>query len=113
MPCIRLSCHACPLQGQTETAFSRYTVTPTNTRTKYCPVRLSDAHAADMQQKRAVLGAVYMGRMATLQLTTNLAKVVWELELRAEPPAMYRPVKPKLYFVGELTLLRGRYYRLI
>jgi hypothetical protein len=66
-----------------------------------------------MHQKRAVLGATFLGRLALLHQPTNLAKVVWEIDLCPDPPAMYRPVKPKLYFVGVLTLNKGRYYRLL
>ena len=65
-----------------------------------------------MQQKRAVLGATFIGRLASLCRPSNLVKVVWEVDLCPEPPAMYRPVKPKLYLVGELTLKKGRYYRM-
>lgn len=113
--CPSKPCHdKRPCQGTAKTAFSRFTVSPTATATaKYCPARLSDANAAEMQQKRAVLGATFLGRLTSLRVPSNPCKILWEIDLCAEPPAMYRPVKPKLYFVGEITLKKGRYYRLL
>jgi len=117
MRCLaqRVACF-CQRQGTTKPAFCRFNVLATlGVTAKYCPARLSDANAAEMQQKRAVLGATFLGRLTSLyQPESDVSvKVVWEIDLCAEPPAMYRPVKPKLYFIGAITLTKGRYYRLL
>ena len=39
-------------------------------------------------------------------------KLAWEVEIASEPPAMIRALKPKLWFVGELEMQRGCFYKL-
>ena len=77
-------------------------------RAKFCPIKLSDVNAAEMNQKRAVVGAVFLGNFSKLD-GSPCVKVVWEMDLC---PDMYRPVKPKLWLVGELKMERGQYCKL-
>ena len=88
--------------------FSRYSVQPVDKRAKFCPIGLSDANAAEMNQKRAAVGAAFLGKLSKLA-GSPCVQVVSELDLC---PDMYRPVKPKLWLVGELKMERGHYYKL-
>ena len=45
-------------------------------------------------------------------ITGNGSGVVWEVAFEHAPVAMYRPVKPKFWFLAKTTLQPGKCYKL-
>ena len=56
-------------------------------------------------------GAVFLGKFS--KLPSKVAKIVGEMELYLKPPAMLRPMKPKLWLVRHTELKAGKFYRLM
>lgn len=76
----------------------------------FVPNTLPEAMMAETNIKRASLGAVFLSKMD--QLPTVASQIVWEVVLALEPPAKVRPVKPKMYLMGQLDLMPGNFYLL-
>ena len=101
------------LEGSEKKAFGRFTVSAESI-VKFWPTALTDSEAADTSVKRAQFGAIWLtqlDRLVELSDESSL-KLVWEVEIASEPPAMIRALKPKLWFVGELEMQRGYFYKL-
>ena len=101
------------LEGSEKKAFGRFTVRAESI-VKFWPTALTDSEAADTSVKRAQFGAIWLtklDRFVELSDESSL-KLVWEVEIASEPPAMIRALKPKLWFVGELEMQRGCFYKL-
>lgn len=101
-------------QGTNREPFCRYTVKKLETHAKFVPTALSDAALAETTQKRAALAACYHGKFDRL-VGNNAAciRTVWEVAIGNESPPQLRPVKPKVWLLGQLTLEKDRYYKLL
>ena len=97
--------------GEPKDVFCRYEVTLGDKTASFCPKKLTDAQMADGTLKRAALGAVFLGKLS--KLPNKVVKTVWEMELSLKPPAMLRPIKPKLWLVRHTELKAGKFYRLM
>ena len=93
-------------------AFMRYTVEPkAGEHLMYRPNALTDAQMAEKTLKRGVLGAAYVTRFDKLHAMSSV-KVLWDVEPKLEPPAHMKPLKPKLWMMGSITLEKGFFYQL-
>ena len=102
------------LEGNEKKAFGRFTVKAENI-VKFWPTALTDSEAADTSVKRSQFGAIWIAKLDRFveMGDESILKLVWEVEIASEPPAMIRPLKPKLWFVGELEMQRGCFYKLV
>jgi len=69
-----------------------------------------DADVDRLDMKRAVFGAGFSGSLDKLPNTHT--KVLWDCELQEAAPAMYRPVKPKMWLTCKTTLQPNKFYLL-
>ena len=101
------------LEGSEKKMFGRFTVT-TESVVKFWPAALTDSEAADTSVKRAQFGAIWLTKLNQFVESSDddCLKLVWEVEIASAPPAVIRPLKPKLWFVGELEMQRGCFYKL-
>lgn len=95
------------LEGSEKKMFGRFTVTAES-------AALTDSEAAETSVKRAQFGAIWLTKLNRfVELSDDdCLKLVWEVEIASAPPAVIRPLKPKLWFVGELEMQRGCFYKL-
>lgn len=99
-------------EGVEKEVFNRYVVTQDTVFAKFVPTNLSDSVAAASLQKRAVIGAAFVGHLDQLR-GSNVVRVLWEVELSPEPPAHFKPIKPKLWVMGKLSMKKDNFYKLI
>lgn len=99
-------------QGIAKEVFSRYTITQGTSTAKFFPARLTDAVAAEQVQKRGVAGAVFINRFQEFSRAPAL-KLLWEVELAAGPPALLKPLKPKVWLLGVAHMMPGCWYQLL
>jgi hypothetical protein len=78
--------------------------------TAYVSHPLTDEQAAAGVLKRGVLGAVFAGQ--TNKLPSMMAMPIWEVDTILDPPAHVRPIRPKVWTLGMMTLESGYYYKL-
>ena len=74
------------------------------------PDKLSDADLAGTTLKRAQAGAFFEN---VSKLECNHAGVIWEVQLSFDPPATVKPVKPKYWLLGSLTMEPEKIYKLL
>ena len=74
------------------------------------PDKLSDADLAGTTLKRAQAGALF-GNVAKLESVTGQAGVVWEVLLSYDPPATVKPVKPKFWLLGCVSMEPEKIYK--
>ena len=77
----------------------------------FAPASLSDAQMAEGSLKRAACGASFLGRFSKLNSLTH-AKILWEVQVKVEPPAILKALKPKLHLVSRVKLEKDFYYKL-
>ena len=80
-------------------------------RIHFAPAALSDAQMAEGSLKRAACGASFLGRFNKLTSLTH-AKVLWEVQVKVEPPAILKALKPKLHLISRVKLEKNFYYKL-
>ena len=81
-------------------------------RLVFAPQTLSDQQLASGLVKRGAVGACFAGRFEKIYALQN-AQVVWDVQLKQEPPAMFRASKPKLHVRAKLKLEKGFVYKLV
>lgn len=92
-----------PQDGQQVEAFMRSKVEPNLTqRIVFSPSAISDAVMASAVLKRAASGAAFLGRLDLLP--QRHAQVVWDVQVKQEPPALIRALKPKLHLTAKVKL---------
>lgn len=94
-------------------AFMRCVVQPNmDERLVFAPQTLSDQQLASGLLKRGAVGACFAGRFEKIY-ALQYAQVVWDVQLKQEPPAMFRASKPKLHFRANMKLEKGFVYKLV
>ena len=77
----------------------------------FTPTPLGDTVLATGVLKRATAGAYFVGRLQ--KLPTQHARIIWDVQIKAEPPACVRALKPKLHLFGKCTFEKDVYYKLV
>ncbi len=108
-----LNCLISLKEGQQVEAFMRCTVQPNlrGGKIHYAPTALTDAQMAEGSLKRAACGASFLGRLSKLNSLVH-AKIVWDVQLKVEPPAILKGLKPKLHLVSRTKLEKDFFYKL-
>jgi hypothetical protein len=88
----------------------RCTLSPGPGAVCFNPARLSDAQMSEVIQKRAALGAAFLGCFD--KLPTTHSGLVWEAEIVLTPPSHLRPAKPKMWLLGQFTAKPDTFYQL-
>ena len=81
-------------------------------RLSFSPVALTDQQMAQSIVKRASCGAVFLGRLEKIYALTS-CQVIWDVQVKQEPPASLRASKPKLHFRAKTTLFKDFVYKLV
>ena len=99
--------------GQMVEAFMRCKVQPNlkGGKIHFAPTALTDSQMAEGSLKRAACGACFLGRLAKLNNLSH-AKVLWDVQLKVEPPASLKALKPKLHLVSRVKLEKDFFYKL-
>lgn len=94
--------------GLSEVARMRYNVKVLSKSTVFHPTALNDQALLKTEHKHAEFGLCWHGCFE--KLPTSHCKIVWDCCISEAPPAVIKPVKPKLWLVKTLTLQPGKYY---
>ena len=81
-------------------------------RLVFAPQALTDQQLASGLLKRGAAGASFLGRFEKLYSLQH-AQVVWDVQLKPEPPAMLRASKPKLHLRATVKLEKVFVYKLV
>ena len=121
--------------GASKNVLCRFDLSHQAQTAAFVPKALTDSELASPTVKKAMLGATFCGSLflcmcvlcmcvclcvciyATFigqfgKLPCRDGRVLWEMELSKAAPAQIRPVKAKLWLMGEVELTKGYYYKL-
>jgi hypothetical protein len=100
----------CSQTGDDPNVRLRYDVQREPSNTVFVPAVLSESELANTEKKHATLGSTMQGHLD--KLPVNAATLVWDVAVDEAPPAMFKPIKPKLWLNVQTTLLPGMFYKL-
>lgn len=81
-------------------------------RLSFCPTALSDQQIASGVLKRAAAGAAFVSCFDKLYRLTS-CHIIWDVQVKQEPPATIRACKPKLHLAANVKLQKDFFYKLV
>jgi hypothetical protein len=103
-------CKAEPLVDRSgkNLVFCRHALKPTLKTAVYKPTPLTDQQLAEPNLKRAVAGAAFLGHFD--KLPKSHLQVKWEVTTTPAPNISMKPIRPKLWIMGKITMEADYFY---